>query len=99
VRLRASIDFALAGIAVAVRCESGCLAELRIACTGTNAFPLGLAGLDSLRGRRVDPDTLAKIDKLFEEQINIMETTVASSLYRRRVALNLIRRLLTRLAA
>jgi 4-hydroxybenzoyl-CoA reductase subunit beta len=98
VRLRAAIDFALAGIAVALRCDKGCVVELRIACTGTNAFPLGLRGLETLRGRRLDAATLAQVDQLFEEQINIMETTVASSLYRRRVAMRLIPRLLLRLA-
>lgn len=96
-RLRAAVDFALAGVAVALRCADGRLEELRIACTGTNAFPLSLQGLEALRGRRVDAQTLAQVDKLFEEQINIMETTVSSSLYRRRVGINLIHRLLRRL--
>jgi CO/xanthine dehydrogenase FAD-binding subunit len=86
-------------VAVALRCDNGCLTDLRIACTGTNAFPLSLRGLETLRGRCVDAGSLAQVDKLFEEQINIMETTVASSLYRRRVAMRLIHRVLVRLAA
>jgi len=98
VRLRATIDFALAGVAVAVRCQDGRIDDLRIACTGTNSFPLRLGGLENLRGKPLDESSLALVDKRFEEQLNIMETTVASSLYRRRVTMNLIRRLLVRLA-
>jgi 4-hydroxybenzoyl-CoA reductase subunit beta len=98
VRLRAAIDFALAGVAVAVLCKDGCIDDLRVACTGTNSFPLRLGGLENLRGKRLDESFLAQVDKRFEEQVNIMETTVASSLYRRRVTVSLIRRLLLRLA-
>jgi len=98
VRLRAAIDFALAGVAVAVLCKDGCIEDLRVACTGTNSFPLRLGGLENLRGKRLDESFLAQVDKRFEEQVNIMETTVASSLYRRRVTVSLIRRLLLRLA-
>ncbi len=98
VRLRAAIDFALAGVAVAVLCKDRCIDDVRIACTGTNSFPLRLGGLENLRGKRLDESFLAQVDKRFEEQVNIMETTVASSLYRRRVTVSLIRRLLLRLA-
>jgi len=98
VRLRAAIDFALAGVAVAVLCKDGCIEDLRVACTGTNSFPLRLGGLENLRGKRLDESFLAQVDKRFEEQVNIMETTVASSLYRRRATMSLIRRLLLRLA-
>jgi 4-hydroxybenzoyl-CoA reductase subunit beta len=97
-RLRAAIDFPLAGVAVATRCEGGRFADVRIACTATNSFPLSLSGLEMLRGQRPGEACLAQVDRLLLDQINLMETTVASSQYRRRVTLSLTRRLLRRLA-
>ncbi|MDP3668400.1 MAG: 4-hydroxybenzoyl-CoA reductase subunit beta [Telluria sp.] len=96
IRTRGAIDFPLVGVAVALRCEDGKLAELRIAVTGTDSRPLMIEGLDELCALPVE-EALARIDKLVRKQVGPMETTLAPAVYRRRVVPVLARRLVHRL--
>src|SRR5262249_30991412 len=50
IRIRRSIEYPVAGVAVALRKESGKLIDLRIAFTGTNPRPVLLAGTADLCG-------------------------------------------------
>jgi 4-hydroxybenzoyl-CoA reductase subunit beta len=97
-RARGAIDFPLAGVACALRVESGVLRELRVALTGTNSRPLLLEGTDAFVGRAVDGAALAALGKLVQKQASPMRTTVTQSNYRRQVAAVIAQRLVRELA-
>jgi 4-hydroxybenzoyl-CoA reductase subunit beta len=99
VRLRAAIDFPLAGIAVALAGAGGKIGSLRIALTGTNSRPFLLAGTERFAGRAIDDKLLQEIDRLVQKQVQPMRTTTASANYRRVAAAALARRLTARLFA
>jgi len=99
VRVRGSVDFPLAGVAVALRAEQGKLAALRVALTGTNSRPFLLDGTSDLLGRPVDADALQQLDRLVQKQVQPMRTTLLQSNYRRVAVAALTRRLVIRLAA
>jgi 4-hydroxybenzoyl-CoA reductase subunit beta len=92
-RVRGSIDFPLAGVAMSLAMDGARIARIRVALTGTNSHPLALSGTDALAGRAVDDDTLAALGKLVAKQVSPMRTTATTSNYRRQVASVLARRL------
>jgi 4-hydroxybenzoyl-CoA reductase subunit beta len=97
IRIRRSIEYPVAGAAVALRREGDTLADLRIAFTGTNPRPVLLEGTAALCGPNLDERVLKGLDTLVRDQIMPMKTTFTPGHYRRRVAGVLARRLLTRL--
>ena len=97
IRIRRSIEYPVAGVAVALRKDEGKLADLRIAFTGTNPRPVLLAGTAELCGGGLDERVIKGLDALVRDQIMPMKTTFTPGHYRRRVAGVLARRLLTRL--
>ena len=97
IRIRRSIEYPVAGVAVALRKTGGKLTELRIAFTGTNPRPVLLAGTADLCGGPLDERVTNGLDALVRDQIMPMKTTFTPGHYRRRVASVLARRLLTRL--
>ena len=97
-RTRGAIDFPLAGVAVALRTESGRVAGLRVALTGTNARPFLLAGTEALLGAPVDAAWRDRLGRLVQKQVSPMRTTLAAAHYRRRVAAALAGRVAARLA-
>jgi 4-hydroxybenzoyl-CoA reductase subunit beta len=99
IRIRRSIEYPVAGVAVALRREAHSLAELRVAFTGTNPRPVLLAGTDALTGGRLDERVFRSLDELVRDQIMSMKTTFTPGHYRRRVAGVLARRLVTKLFA
>ncbi len=99
IRIRRSIEYPVAGVAVALRREGDRLADLRVAFTGTNPRPVLLAGTRELTGGPLDDRVLKGLDALVRDQIMPMKTTFTPGHYRRRVAGVLARRLLTRLFA
>ncbi len=96
-RVRRSIEFPLAGVAVALGREGGTLTDLRVAITGTNPWPVLLEGTDALRGGGLGEAALARLDALVKRQVMSMKTTFTSGHYRRRAAAVLARRLVQRL--
>jgi 4-hydroxybenzoyl-CoA reductase subunit beta len=92
VRVRAAIDYPLAGVAVALRTAGARVTSLRIALTGTNARPFVLAGTDAILGRPLDEKALQEIDRLVQKQVQPMRTTIASAHYRRLAVAALARR-------
>lgn len=96
-RLRGSIDFPLAGVAMAVSLKNGAIQELRVALTGTNSRPFLLEGTDGFRGKEPDEATAAALAKLVQKQAGPMRTTLTAADYRRQGAAILARRLLARL--
>jgi 4-hydroxybenzoyl-CoA reductase subunit beta len=97
IRIRRSIEYPVAGVAVALRREGDKLTDLRIGFTGTNPRPVLLAGTAELCGGGVDDRVIKGLDALVRDQIMPMKTTFTPGHYRRRVAGVLARRLLTRL--
>jgi 4-hydroxybenzoyl-CoA reductase subunit beta len=97
IRIRRSIEYPVAGVAVALRNDNRNLADLRIAFTGTNPRPVLLAGTRELCGGPLDERVTKGLDALVRDQIMPMKTTFTPGHYRRRVAGVLARRLLTRL--
>jgi 4-hydroxybenzoyl-CoA reductase subunit beta len=97
IRIRRSIEYPVAGVAVALRRDGDSLVDLRVAVTGTNPRPVLLEGTAALCGSQLDQRVLAGLDDLVRDQIMSMKTTFTPGHYRRRVAGVLARRLLVRL--
>jgi 4-hydroxybenzoyl-CoA reductase subunit beta len=99
IRIRRSIEYPVAGVAVALRREGDVLADLRVAFTGTNPRPVLLQGTPELCGRPLDARIFNGLDALVRDQIMSMKTTFTPGHYRRRVAAVLAQRLVARLYA
>jgi 4-hydroxybenzoyl-CoA reductase subunit beta len=97
IRIRRSIEYPVAGVAVALRRDGDALADLRVAFTGTNPRPVRLAGTPALCGGPLDERVVAGLEALVRDQIMAMKTTFTPGHYRRRVAGVLARRLMQRL--
>jgi len=97
IRIRRSIEYPVAGAAVALRREGDTLADLRVAFTGTNPRPVLLEGTDRLHGRPLDEAAFKVLDELVRDQVMSMKTTFTPGHYRRRMAGVLGRRLAERL--
>ena len=97
VRIRRSIEYPVAGVAVALRRDGDILADLRVAITGTNPRPVLLEGTRELCGGPLDGRVFAGLDALVRDQVMSMKTTFTPGHYRRRVAGVLARRLVQRL--
>ncbi|HMM55175.1 MAG TPA: 4-hydroxybenzoyl-CoA reductase subunit beta [Candidatus Desulfobacillus sp.] len=93
VRVRGTIDFPLAGVAVAIKREGGRIADLRVACTGVNAYPGLVPNLEAWRGKEPDEAFFAALEKAVRKEIQPMESTLTAAGYRKRVALGLARKL------
>jgi len=97
IRIRRSIEYPVAGVAVALRREGERLTDLRVAFTGANPRPVLIEGTAAITGGPLDERVFKGLDALVREQIMAMKTTFTPGHYRRRVAGALARRLLTRL--
>jgi 4-hydroxybenzoyl-CoA reductase subunit beta len=97
IRIRRSIEYPVAGVAVALRRDRDVVAELRVAITGTNPRPVLLRGTDGLCGGALGDRVFAGLDALVRDQIMAMKTTFTPGHYRRRVAGVLAARLVRRL--
>ncbi len=98
-RVRAAVDFPLAGVAIRVLMSEGVLSGLRVALTGTNSQPILIEGSDALCNKAVNAESLAALGKLVQKQVSPMRSTVTASNYRRQVASVLAQRLLGELSA
>jgi 4-hydroxybenzoyl-CoA reductase subunit beta len=99
VRVRGSVDFPLAGVAVAAAARGGNVTALQVGLTGTNSCPFLLEGTEAFVGKPLDEGALGRLDKLVQKQVQPMRTTLASANYRRLAAAALARRLAARLAS
>lgn len=99
VRIRRSIEYPVAGVAVALRREGDSLADLRVAITGTNPRPVLLEGTAEICGGPLDDRAFRRLDDLVRDQVMAMKTTFTPGHYRRRVAGVLARRLVKQLFA
>ena len=97
IRIRRSIEYPVAGVAVALKRGGDKLTDLRVAFTGTNPRPVLLEGTAALTGGGLDERVFKGLDALVRDQIMPMKTTFTPGHYRRRVAAVLARRLLQKL--
>jgi 4-hydroxybenzoyl-CoA reductase subunit beta len=97
-RVRGSIDFPLAAVAVALALEQGRVVSLAVGLSGTNSHPLLLAGTGELAGETADEALVKRVGKLVQQQVSPMRSTATPSNYRRQVAAALTQRLLRELA-
>jgi 4-hydroxybenzoyl-CoA reductase subunit beta len=97
IRIRRSIEYPVAGVAVALSRDRDTLADLRVAITGTNPRPVLLEGTRELCGGGLDEGVLKGLDDLVRDQVMSMKTTFTPGHYRRRMAGVLARRLVQRL--
>ncbi len=98
-RVRGSIDFPLAGAAVALRVADGAVADLRVALTACNPCPKMIEGTDDFAGKPLDGEALDRLREIVRAQAKPMKTSTVAPWYRRRVVGALARRLAARLAA
>ena len=97
-RVRGSIDFPLAGAAVALRMDNSVVGDLRVALTACNPYPQMIEGMADFAGNPLDDDALDKLRETVRAQAKPMKTTTVAPKYRRRVVGALARRLAARLA-
>ena len=92
-RVRGGVDFPLAGVAMAVRGSEDHLEDIRVALTGTNSRPITLTGTEAIQDKPLDEGTLKALGKLVFAQVMPMRSTFTPAAYRRKVAINMVRRL------
>ncbi len=98
-RVRGSIDFPLAGVAVGLRVADGKIAELHAALTACDSKPIPIGKLDDFHGRAPDEAAAQEFGEIVQQQARPMRTTMTTAWYRRRVVSRLARRLLLELGA
>lgn len=102
-RIRGSIDFPLAGVAVWLRLKkrgkAAVVDELRLALTAVNPCPHLVTGTEDFAGASLDEEALDRLREMVRSQAKPMKTTTTAPWYRRRVTGALARRLTARLAA
>ncbi len=98
-RVRGSIDFPLAGVAVGLRVADRKVARLDVALTAVNPYPRMVGGTDRFAGAPLDDQALDRLRDLVRAQAKPMRTTTTTAWYRRRVVGALARRLAAKLAA
>jgi 4-hydroxybenzoyl-CoA reductase subunit beta len=97
VRVRASLDFPLAGVAVALQRQGEMIAGLRVALTGVSSRPEGVGGLENLVGQPLNDNALAILARQVKVATKAMGTTLVDVPYRRHIAPVLAQRVARRL--
>ena len=99
-RVRDSIDFPLAGVALSLRRTQGTgspVAELRLALTAVNPRPELVPGTEAFTGEAFTLGSLEQLKKLANRVAKPMRTTVADPAYRRAMVGALVERAAARL--
>ena len=83
-RLRGSIDYPLAGVAVALKCSNGHVEDARVAVTAVNPAPLLVKGVEKeLIGKPVSEETAAAVGELAARTAKPLTTSALTPEYRR----------------
>jgi 4-hydroxybenzoyl-CoA reductase subunit beta len=83
-RVRGSIDYPLAGVAVAVKRTKGQIEDLRIALTGVNPAPVLVSGMDALlKNGKIDEDAADHAGTLAARTAKPLTTSALTPEYRR----------------
>ncbi len=97
-RIRGSIDFPLAGVAVRLSTDGSSVKELAIALTGVGSSPQVIKKTEEFVGQALDEDVLETVKETVRKQAKPMKTTTVAPWYRRRVVSALAKRLTAELA-
>lgn len=97
-RVRDAVDFALAGVAVALKRDGEVLSELRVAVTGAGSAPRLLI-FSELEGQPWTAAAAELLLKRLRKEVTLLKTTLMGAKYRRRVLLAMTGRLVDRLWA
>ena len=95
-RVRGSIDFPLAGVAIRMAVENGAggkITDLRVGLTGVSPLPFLAKGMDKFIGHPPDEPCLEDLRDRIRTQAKAMKTTMTPPHYRRRVAGGLTQKL------
>ena len=99
-RLRGSIDYPLAGVAVALQSNNGHIAAGRVAITAVNPAPLLVKGAEqALAGRTLDAELAEQIGELAAKTARPLTTSALTPEYRREMIRVFARRVLLEAAA
>jgi 4-hydroxybenzoyl-CoA reductase subunit beta len=97
-RIRRSIDYPLAGVALAMRVdESGRCLEARIAVTAANPAPRLVAAAQALAGKAFDPELVEHVAHEAIRTAKPLRTSASTPEYRRQIIRILVRRALREL--
>jgi 4-hydroxybenzoyl-CoA reductase subunit beta len=92
-RARASMDFALAGVALRLGVEGSRVVALGVGLTGLGSSAQRLADTEALLGRPLDDAWLDELARLVQHQVSPARSTVTPAHHRRSLAMALARRL------
>ena len=99
-RVRGSIDYPLAGVAVALQRKNGHIATGRVAITAVNPAPLLVRGAEqALAGRALDAELAEQIGELAAKTARPLTTSALTPEYRREMIRVFARRVLLEAAA
>jgi len=98
IRIRGSIDFPLAGVAVRLKMNKKKVKEISIALTGVNPFPQIITGTDEHIGKSLNEKSLDDLQDSVRKQAKPMKTTTVAPWYRRRVVGAVAKKLIKELA-
>ena len=96
-RIRGSIDFPLAGVAVGLKQKNKLVEEIHVAITAVNPYPRKVNGLEKFFGKMIGNGELDEIDEIVRRHARPMRTTTVKPWYRRRVVGAMARRLVEQL--
>jgi len=95
-RIRGSIDYPLAGVAVALQRSDGHVADARVAITAVNPAPLLVrAAAEALKGREVTEELAAQVGELAARAAKPLTTSALTPEYRREMVRVLSKRAVT----
>jgi len=92
-RIRGSIDFPLAGVALRLDMDGGKVSAIAAAITGAKSVPVAITGLDDFIGTAFDAAAADRFAKLVQKQIAPLHTTTIQPQYRRRAVTAMARKL------
>ncbi len=85
-RIRGSIDYPLAGVAVALKKDGGPVEEARVAITAVNPAPLLVQGADRpLVGKEIDEHVAVLVGELAAKMAKPLTTSALTPEYRREI--------------
>jgi 4-hydroxybenzoyl-CoA reductase subunit beta len=99
-RRRGSIDFPIAGAAVALRMQAGVVAEARIVMSGVGSHPVPAPAADAfLVGKRLEPDVVVAATELAAKPAKPLDNADLNHFWRKRMVRVLVEEALRRAAA
>jgi 4-hydroxybenzoyl-CoA reductase subunit beta len=84
IRVRGSIDFPLAGVAVGLRLDGTTIETMRIGLIGTNSHPVLIDASEALGGAPLDDAAASHIERLVHKAVSPVRTGLIQPQYRRR---------------